>query len=202
MRLCSDTTARLPAPLTVLTQGSHGQMVSCQPLTRSQPSRAGPRSHHHAARAQECGRLVGLWFLAPKAALARLLSASGSEGLEPGLAPTSPGLQGSPPWSALPDGWGKGRGQPSAQPGCDPRKPRVTLLRGCCSSGAGGGDGWDKAVTVVPTIKENTVALGDNEHKGEDVSLGSPMGLATTSCCRVLLVPCLRGRCWDPMPCA
>lgn len=32
---------------------------------------------------------------------------------------------------------------------------------------------------MVPTIKESAVALGDNEHKGEDVPLGSPMGLAT-----------------------
>lgn len=31
---------------------------------------------------------------------------------------------------------------------------------------------------MVPTIKKNTVALGDNKHKGEDVSPGSPIGLA------------------------
>ena len=32
---------------------------------------------------------------------------------------------------------------------------------------------------MVPTMKKNTVALGDNEHKGEDVPLGSPIGSAT-----------------------
>lgn len=32
---------------------------------------------------------------------------------------------------------------------------------------------------MAPTIKKNTVSLGDNEHKGEDVSPGSAIGLAT-----------------------
>lgn len=37
---------------------------------------------------------------------------------------------------------------------------------------------------MVLTIKKNTVALGDNEHKGEDVSPGSPIGLATAQLLR------------------
>lgn len=31
---------------------------------------------------------------------------------------------------------------------------------------------------MVPAIKTNTTALGDSEHKGEDVSPGSALGLA------------------------
>lgn len=37
---------------------------------------------------------------------------------------------------------------------------------------------------MVPTTKKNTVALGDNEHKGKDVSPRSPIGLATTQLLR------------------
>lgn len=37
---------------------------------------------------------------------------------------------------------------------------------------------------MVLTTKKNTVALGDNEHKGEDVSLGSPISLATAQLLR------------------
>lgn len=71
-----------------------GKWVFCQPLIRSQPSRAGPRSHHRAASARERGRLVGLWLSAPKAALAPLLSANGSEVLKPDLAPSFPWASG------------------------------------------------------------------------------------------------------------
>ena len=71
-----------------------GKWVFCQPLICSQPSRAGSRSHHHAASAEERGRLVGLWLSARKAALARLLSANGSEGLESDLAPSFPWVSG------------------------------------------------------------------------------------------------------------
>lgn len=104
-----------------------GERVFCQPLIGSQPSRARPRGRHHATSAQERGRLVGLRLSAPKAALARPLSADGSEGLEP-------------PDFELPLGFrdvlrgllcllagGRGEESPPAQPGCDPRKRRVAL---------------------------------------------------------------------------
>lgn len=102
-----------------------GKWVFCQPLICSQPSQARPSSHHHAASAQACRRLVGLGLSVPKAALARLLSANGSEGLEPSLVPGFPGdlLHG---LLCLVAG-GRGEDRPPAQPVCDPRKPRVAL---------------------------------------------------------------------------
>lgn len=54
---------------------------------------------------------------------------------------------------------------------------------------------------MVLTINKNTAALGDNEHKGEDVSLCSPIGLATV---RLLQRPpgsLPRGWGLDQMPC-
>lgn len=60
---------------------------------------------------------MGLWLSAPKAALAHLLSADGSEGLEPNLAPSFPWASGISSMVCSVYGWGKGRGQPSGTAG-------------------------------------------------------------------------------------